>query len=91
MSNNIELIQPFAIKGLELKAQVTDIVIENNDQKLQGDVLLRQINEVEKAIDSTRDSLVRPHNELVKSINAKVKEIALPVVEAKEMIKQKLT
>jgi hypothetical protein len=27
----------------------------------------------------------------VKSINAKVKEIALPVVEAKEMIKQKLT
>lgn len=91
MSNNIELIQPFVIKGLELKAQVTDIVIDSNDQKHQGDMLLRQINEVEKAIDSTRDSLVRPHNELVKSINAKVKEIALPVVEAKEMIKQKLT
>lgn len=91
MSNNIELIQPFVIKGLELKAQVTDIVIDNNDQKHQGDMLLRQINEVEKAIDSTRDSLVRPHNELVKSINAKVKEIALPVVEAKELIKQKLT
>ena len=90
MSNNIELIQPFAIKGLELKAQVTDIVIDNNDQKLQWDALLRQINEVEKAIDSTRDSLVRPHNELVKSINVKVKEIALPVVEAKELIKKKL-
>ena len=91
MSNNIELIQPFVIKGLELKAQVTDIVIDNNDQKHNWEMLLRQINEVEKAIDWTRDSLVRPHNELVKSINAKVKEIALPVVEAKELIKQKLT
>jgi len=55
MSNNIELIQPFVIKGLELKAQVTDIVIDSNDQKHQGDMLLRQINEVEKAIESTRD------------------------------------
>ena len=91
MSNNIELIQPFVIKGLELKAQVTDIVIDNNDQKHNWEMLLRQINEIEKAIDWTRDSLVRPHNELVKSINAKVKEIALPVVEAKELIKQKLT
>lgn len=90
MSNNIELIQPFVIKGLELKAQVTDIVIDNNDQKHQGDMLLRQINEVEKSIESTRDWLVRPHNELVKSINLKVKEIALPVIEAKELIKKKL-
>ena len=91
MSNNIELIQPFVVKGLELKAQVTDIVIDNNDQKHNWEMLLRQINEVEKAIDWTRDSLVRPHNELVKSINAKVKEIAFPVMEAKELIKQKLT
>jgi hypothetical protein len=73
-----------------MKALVSEIQIKDKETSLQADKLLRSCNEIEKEIENQRVNMVKPLNDIVKTINSKAKDVSAPVLEAKTEVKRKI-
>jgi hypothetical protein len=89
----LQLLDPLA----PLKAEITDLVesaailaIANDDDKEVANVLLKQIQGLDKTLTDKGEDIYKPYYNLYKAVLDGVKEIKTPLDKAKEMVKTKL-
>lgn len=87
---DLKELSQYEIKWQEMKALVSEIQIKDKETSLQADKLLRSCNEIEKDIENQRVNMVKPLNDIVKTINSKAKDVSAPVLEAKTEVKRKI-
>lgn len=91
MNQELELVKTELstnVSDLVSMSQMCEVICDNTAK--QAVELTNTIKKTAKDIETKRDSLVRPANEYVKSINATFKTISAPLDEAKKNVDSKI-
>lgn len=92
---NIELKQTNPLLEIQesedLKQLFADATMDiSSRQDAEQSIIIKDmIVKMEKKVDAVRDTIVRPHNDFVKQVNALAKTITWPLAEAKKLLNKK--
>lgn len=89
MQNQSELAKfdPYKAEVQQFVAPALQIKVTDKDSADGAMTKLRQVKDLSDRLEARRDEMVRPHNEVVKSINGYAKEIKAPLLEAQQHLK----
>lgn len=79
------------VKGIKLWVGPAEAArITDKKTKELGTTTLAEILALEKRVEEVRTEVVKPHNDLVKAVNARAKEVLAPLLKAKQILKARL-
>ena len=87
---NLQKFDPCVAKGLEIKEKADSLVITKPEDLQTARWAFKECQTLEKETEEKRKWLIGPLSDAVKKVNTYVKEILLPVSEAKVTIKDKV-
>ncbi len=87
---SLEKLNPFTVRGRTLKEKAEQLKVETFEDLTTANEALKECQTVEKEIEAKRVELTKPLVDMQRQLNNLAKEVAIPTIEAKSVIKQKI-